>query len=118
MSRSVFKLILLVLLLPVICLSQENDICADCHTDSGGDPVEVSTASLMGSAHEDFDCVDCHYLEDPEDHAEDLDDVDCGECHDEVSEQYTIHGRAVVGESAYAPQCKDCHGTHRILPPR
>jgi len=92
------------------------DDCAGCHTDSGGDPPEVSTATLAGSAHEDLDCTDCHTGIEELPHG-DLPPVNCGQCHDDVAAEYVQHGRGHVGESDLIPACKDCHGTHHILPP-
>ena len=89
--------------------------CADCHTGSGGDPAEVSRASLAGSIHEDLACTDCHsgITELPHDA---LPPVSCGDCHEEAAATFTMHGRGVVGESPFVPSCKNCHGTHNIMP--
>ncbi len=90
--------------------------CADCHTDSGGDPAEVTPDTLVGSVHEDLDCTDCHsgITELPHD---ELPPVNCGDCHDDVAAEYVQHGRGHVGEDPLIPTCQDCHGTHHILPP-
>jgi len=91
------------------------DDCADCHTDSGGDPVEVGQAHLDGSVHEDLDCMDCHASIEDLPHDEDLAAVTCGDCHEDEAETYLVHGRGRVGESAFVPDCAGCHGTHGIL---
>ncbi len=89
--------------------------CADCHTGSGGDPAEVNAESMAGSVHDGFECTDCHagITELPHDT---LSPVDCGGCHGDEAATYQVHGRGVVGKSPYIPFCKDCHGTHDILP--
>lgn len=90
--------------------------CAQCHTGSGGEPAEVTAASLQGSAHDGLGCVDCHAGITELPHAEQLPSANCGGCHAEQAAAYTQHGRAVVGRSAQVPGCADCHGTHQILP--
>ncbi len=91
-----------------------SDDCAACHTDTGGDPAEVSMDDLVGSVHEGLECMDCHVdIEDlPHD---ELAPADCSACHDEVAAVYTQHGRGFVGESEFIPTCSDCHGSHGIL---
>ncbi len=89
--------------------------CADCHTDSDGDPVEVGQEHLVGSVHEDLDCMDCHFTIDDLPHDEELPAVSCAECHDEEADTYRKHGLGVVGESEFVPSCSGCHGTHDIL---
>ncbi len=98
-------------------VSQEftNADCADCHTDSGGDPPEVSEADLAGGVHADLACLDCHADIDDIPHAEVLQPAGCSQCHDDVTEIYQQHGRAEVGKSEHIPHCADCHGTHTIL---
>jgi len=93
-----------------------NADCADCHTDSGGDPVEVSDADLAGGVHADVSCLDCHTGIVDLPHDEELPPADCDQCHDDVTEIYTQHGRAVVGVSEHIPTCDACHGTHKIFP--
>ncbi len=111
--------LILVMMLATVAVAQEftADDCAECHTDSGGDPPEVSMATLAGSAHEDLDCTDCHEGITDLPHDDELPPVDCGQCHDDVADQYVQHGEGVVGESDLIPTCRDCHGTHHILPP-
>lgn len=108
---------LLLLLVPAVPAQDfTSDDCADCHTDSGGDPVEVSVEHLLGSVHEDNDCMDCHVDIDDLPHDDVLEPADCSGCHDDAVETYTMHGRAIVGVSEYVPSCADCHGDHGILP--
>ncbi len=100
---------------PLLAQPFTNDDCADCHTDSGGDPVEVSAVDLAGTVHDDFACMDCHTTIEDIPHAEELPPADCDLCHDDVTEIYKHHGRGVVGQSAYVPSCSDCHNSHRIF---
>ncbi len=43
--------------------------------------------------------------------------VDCASCHAEVGQFYqkSTHGMLLAKGEANAPNCKECHGTHRIL---
>ncbi len=93
----------------------DGTVCADCHTNTGGHPVEVGADLLRGSVHEGFDCLDCHIGITSIPHAPELPDPDCGVCHEDVRDTYVQHGRGVVGVSAAVPSCQDCHGSHRIL---
>ena len=90
--------------------------CADCHSETDGDIAGVTEASLVGSAHEGFDCVDCHadIVELP--HEEDLAPVSCGNCHSSEAEIYVGHGRVALGADPDIPNCADCHGSHEIRP--
>jgi len=93
-----------------------DDVCADCHTNTGGVPSEVTTADLRGSIHEDFSCTDCHHDIQSVPHPLALAKPDCGVCHEEAVEIYKQHGRGIVGVSENVPTCQDCHGSHHILP--
>lgn len=111
--------LLLLLLTPALgqAVDYPDQICADCHSNTGGEPPEIDHAGLVGSAHEDLACVECHSGISQLPHQDNLPPVDCAECHDEIAAQYVQHGRGIVGVSQYIPDCKDCHGTHQILPP-
>ncbi len=91
-------------------------VCADCHENTGGDPVEVSLKSLVGSVHDGFSCTDCHTGITTVPHGPELARPDCTVCHADVAAQYTQHGRGMVGKSDSLPRCQDCHGSHQILP--
>jgi len=111
-----------------LLLAQENADCLMCHADKsqvgkrGGRTISVyvNEKKFTGSVHGALPCVGCHTdlagQEFP--HAEDLARVECGTCHTEQAEQHarSLHGRAVRRGDPLAPQCKDCHGTHDILP--
>jgi cytochrome b subunit of formate dehydrogenase len=109
--------LLLLLLAPVLAfaLDYPDQICSDCHSQTGGEPTEVDHTHLAGSAHEDLDCTECHSDIHQLPHQDNLAHVDCGSCHEEVAEEYVQHGRGVVGENDAVPTCKECHGTHQIL---
>jgi len=106
-----------VLLVPsrVMAETISDQMCAECHQDSGGDPAEVSAMDLAGSVHEDLECIDCHAGITSLPHEDELASPDCGSCHDDVADDYKQHGRGIVGVSEFVPDCKDCHGSHNIL---
>ncbi len=90
--------------------------CASCHTGSGGQPPEVTPATLKGSAHEGVGCLDCHTGIKELPHPETLPKAECGSCHGDIVSTYQQHGRGKVGVSTQIPGCASCHGTHQILP--
>jgi cytochrome b subunit of formate dehydrogenase len=104
------------------------DECGACH-DSGrrtgkrekGTPPPFDAAALRASPHAALECTSCHTelakKEFP--HAEKVAPVDCGACHADEQKQYaaSLHGRAAARGDRLAPTCRDCHGTHDILPP-
>lgn len=112
-QRILVALCLILAAVPVQAQNWTSEDCAECHTDSGGDPVEVTLAHLTGSVHEDFECLDCHtdVVDLPHD---ELGPADCAACHEDVVENYTMHGKGVVGKSRFVPTCADCHGSHGI----
>jgi cytochrome b subunit of formate dehydrogenase/nitrate/TMAO reductase-like tetraheme cytochrome c subunit len=101
--------------------------CLDCHGDSdltrevNGKEIPLAAVSMEqieNSAHGTLDCVDCHSTVKDLDHDSPLPPVDCGSCHEDEADEYkdSIHGAShQLGDSG-AAQCKDCHGTHNILP--
>lgn len=108
-------------------VAQSNDDCMMCHGDKelvreipDGRKISMYIAlpALGGSIHAPLACVDCHQdLAGTSDfpHAEELADVVCGACHDDIQpiHEKSAHGIAPSGEGA---RCRDCHGTHFILP--
>jgi cytochrome b subunit of formate dehydrogenase len=129
--RHLFILTIALLLGSGLAYAQEIDDCLMCHEDEEltkirGERVvslyidlDEYTESVHG--REDMTCIDCHAdldgLED--EHAEDLEPVDCSMCHDDAYEVYSqsLHGRESEAGNALAPHCWDCHGAHDILPP-
>jgi predicted CXXCH cytochrome family protein len=105
-----------------------DDDCLVCHGDpglrSGQDkPLFVDGAKFAGSVHGSagISCVDCHVdLARVSDfpHASPLKPVDCASCHsaEAVAVGESAHGRAATGPAQIAVLCKDCHGSHEILP--
>jgi len=108
--------------------AQSVEDCLDCHEDEeltkerNGREIllHIDENRYLGSVHGDADCIDCHTdLDDVElPHDEELETVDCGLCHDDVADIYSksLHGQAVNRDTALAPRCWDCHGTHYISP--
>jgi cytochrome b subunit of formate dehydrogenase len=125
-------LVLIIALCASVPLAQEIDDCLMCHEDGEltkirGDRVVslfVDVDTFKSSVHglEGLTCVDCHMdvegLDD--EHATELEPVDCAMCHDEEAEIYasSLHGIEVTAGNELAPHCWDCHGAHEILPPR
>jgi hypothetical protein len=108
--------------------AQEDADCLTCHEDKSltgtrrgkSMPVYVNEAAFKASIHGTVGCVACHADLSGADlpHAEDLAPVDCGSCHsdEQAEESKSLHGKAVARGDNLAPACKDCHGTHGILP--
>ena len=102
-----------------------SDDCAMCHAQGPvrgtkpGDPPPFDAASLRGSTHAGVPCTGCHAdlagKEFP--HARPA-AVACASCHASEAKQYaeSLHGRAAAHGERLAPGCKDCHGTHGVLP--
>ncbi len=109
-------------------LAQENSDCLACHTDKSAKgkrsgrtiSVFVDEKKFAGSAHGSLQCVSCHAdlvgKEFP--HEEDLAPVDCSTCHSSEQELHakSLHGKAISRGDPLAPRCKDCHGSHDVLP--
>jgi len=125
-------LVAVAMALPPVGYAQEIQDCLDCHEDEEmtknvGDVVVslyVNLDVFQHSVHgrQDLTCVDCHQdLEGFEDfpHPDELEDVDCAMCHDDVADIYaaSLHGRAVAAGNPLAPRCWSCHGAHDITPP-
>ena len=98
----------------------DSSVCGDCHEASDrGSTFEIN---LEHSVHAGFDCLDCHVDRGTVPHRPVSDAPfypgcqGCRTCHEEASEQYQAHGRAVLGTCEDMPHCSDCHGTHDILP--
>jgi cytochrome b subunit of formate dehydrogenase len=110
---------------PAVTLGQEEEFeeidsstCADCHEESlHGSPFDED---LSHSAHDGFECLDCHQDRNTYPHQEVggfyVGSEGCRECHTEAAEEYQAHGRAGRGTDVDLPQCADCHGDHDVLP--
>jgi len=121
--------IIIPLIITPFVYAQSVDDCFICHDDPDlagemhGSEVSmyVNPKTFGKSIHAELECIDCHTdLDGFEDfpHEDDLNEVDCGECHDDISSIYiqSLHGQAVEIGVKLAPRCWDCHGEHEILP--
>jgi len=119
-----FLFLLLTATLLSISLSQDDfedidsDSCTDCHELSQHQSDIVN--DIEHSVHEDLECQDCHsdILTLPHQSTNEF-NVECDgcrTCHDEESEDYTVHGREKVGDCGDIPSCANCHGDHNVLP--
>ena len=122
-----FKKLLFLFGIPLLLLSQDNDICVECHDDDTLTKTQrgieislyVNEEHLEGSPHEGFACVDCHEdLYDVENfpHAKNLELPFCGNCHEGAQEEFIDHFFDPLKEKGYTsiPTCTDCHGTHAV----
>jgi cytochrome b subunit of formate dehydrogenase len=87
----------------------------------GGRPVSmfVDTNDLQHSRHAKISCAQCHAGITPSAMrpcVTVVPKVDCSTCHAEVVStwQGSVHGKLAARGSPDAPECIDCHGTHRI----
>ncbi len=96
-------------------------VCLMCHesdeaTEGNG---FAPPASVTGSVHAGLTCVLCHtsIRETGELPHEDVAPVNCGTCHPQVAEACArgLHDRTLES-GVRAADCRDCHGTHDILP--
>jgi predicted CXXCH cytochrome family protein len=80
--------------------------------------LKVNKEDLSNTVHKNIPCVKCHSDVSAELHrpCETVEQVDCSNCHAEVSEVYSIsgHGMAYARKEENAPYCTDCHGTHIV----
>lgn len=106
--------------------SQDRSECLSCHEDQtlkgfvDGKNISVyfNEAKFEKSVHSNLECISCHVdLKDVEmPHNDELEKVDCGQCHQQAKELYGIglHGKAYARGDKLAPNCKNCHGYHEI----
>jgi formate dehydrogenase gamma subunit len=106
--------------------------CLMCHTGGnlpalkrGGKslPLDIDPAVLQSSAHAGLRCVQCHVGFDPEEtpHKKRITPVDCARCHKDVAPSHGFHAPTTMangGRRATGLSCKDCHGTHDVVPIR
>jgi len=96
-----------------------SDSCIECHETS---KHETNIADdISHSTHEGLECLDCHSDKSTLPHKEmtgwKVGCQGCRTCHEEESEQYQAHGRALFGGVCEdMPTCADCHGDHEVLP--
>lgn len=101
------------LFIPAAVAPQTTEDCLSCHE-------EKDLKNLASSVHGKQECTGCHAdLKGKElPHEEKLAGVSCGACHAAEQEQHvqSLHGNALKKGDPLAPDCKDCHGNHGILP--
>ncbi len=70
------------------------------------------------SVHREVSCVSCHPDCNDLPHPARTSPARCQQCHPGQQDEYdaSVHGRAVGGGEQRAAHCRDCHGTHDILP--
>ena len=122
------SLLLLAPGIPTRAEGPTSEDCLECHNDPATSmkrkgrtiSLYVKPAILKSSAHSNLACVECHVGFDPgeEPHLPEITPVHCGRCHQAIEEQHarSLHGQAIARGDPLAPRCKDCHGTHEILP--
>lgn len=104
----------------------ENAKCLTCHEEKDlakiteqGEKLSlfIDKSETEISVHKKISCLNCHndIYEIP--HMKELSPVDCSACHAEEGESYasSIHGQAKREGKQDVPQCKSCHGKHKIL---
>ncbi len=124
------KLVVIMALLTVLAVGNGNagisdEDCMFCHSDkdlqsSSGVSLFLDQESYQTSIHgmAGLACVECHSdLQDVKDfpHAEKLSPVRCSLCHEDAAEELNGSVHDVSG-GPISVSCKDCHGTHHILP--
>ena len=101
--------------------------CMECHgerdlTKSINDSVEVSVfvdQHVFGnSIHADLECTDCHEMIEDHPNEEVVAPVSCGNCHEDEQADYeeSVHWLSRNDTDVETATCKNCHGTHDILP--
>lgn len=108
----------------------KNSDCLECHSDktlnktnNDGRVISlyVDETILKKSIHKTNACHSCHSditTKHPDDEVP-AKPVSCGNCHPHNLESYkgSIHYLLKEKGEEGAPDCKDCHGAHQILPP-
>lgn len=118
------SLFVALLLIVPVASAIENADCLSCHetpelSKTQPDGTELSLyidpATYEASVHGGADCTMCHSDITELPHAENLDPVNCGMCHEEA-EVYkdSLHGIALANGDDGAASCDDCHGKHDI----
>ena len=95
--------------------------CFPCHGVQGTGAPYLDPEVFSRSVHGEFGCVICHPDAARLPHPEELQRADpfqCARCHGEITRVYqeSIHGKALAQGEEDVANCKDCHGTHDILP--
>ncbi|MFZ2492219.1 MAG: cytochrome b/b6 domain-containing protein [Thermoanaerobaculia bacterium] len=106
-----------------------NDDCLGCHSDATAvkdlgngktKSVHVDPAKYGASVHSSFGCADCHADITDYPHPEQIQKVDCANCHPDAVTAWTSgrHAKAFTSGNRLAAGCLSCHGgnAHTILP--
>jgi hypothetical protein len=102
--------------------------CLRCHDNQrlkarDGRSMYVNAAEVAGSSHAKVACSQCH----SEVNVSKLrpcetitQKVDCSKCHEAIGQDFqrSTHGQLFAKNDPNAPNCKECHGTHRVLSKR
>lgn len=97
------------------------DTCLPCHGAQETGAPYVDPEVFSRSVHGEFGCAFCHPDATKIPHPARLaraDPLICAKCHGEIAQVYqsSIHGKALAQGIEGVANCKDCHGTHDILP--
>ena len=116
-TRGILWLVLSFLLLSGVSYAVTADDCYDCHDNAVDERYPRHDSCLTHSVHADLECTDCHVEVKELPHPEEMARVNCGNCHDDVANEYKSHGllKADGTGKGDVPVCSDCHGKHDIL---
>jgi cytochrome b subunit of formate dehydrogenase len=107
----------------------KNSMCLDCHSDktlcktnAAGQALSlfIDEAAFAATVHKTNSCVSCHAditTKHPDDNVA-AQPVNCATCHEGPGRDYanSIHGASHKMGASGAASCKDCHGSHDIVP--
>ncbi len=112
---------------PATAASVYEELCVECHENSltetvndDWDFIPRPPGDLEGLVHLDLDCTDCHAdlsETDPYDGHEDVAElVECADCHEDEAEVIaaSVHGPDIGEGLEPEPRCAECHGVHTI----
>jgi cytochrome b subunit of formate dehydrogenase len=122
--KAILWVILSVFILVFPLPASAQDDCLECHGDEDLTGVNkagveyslfIDGTKYESSVHGEDQCISCHSGIEEIPHAEQLPEVNCGDCHAEEAKIFQWHGYLKVGESPDMPGCADCHGKHDIV---
>ncbi len=99
--------------------------CMRCHADRNlkardGRAMFVNAEEVAASRHVKTACSQCHSevnVSRVRPCETIVSKVDCSKCHEAVGQDFqrSTHGKLFAKSDPNAPDCKECHGTHRVL---
>lgn len=102
--------------------------CKKCHENSSigksadGRNMFIKHSDVQSSVHNKLTCTQCHVGVQPS-HKRPCDNlqnvkIECSSCHEAVGKDFSMgtHGKLLSRNDKDAPNCWDCHGTHKMLP--